>query len=142
MSRGDKFLMEQEKTPRVSDVDVPMKLTSQTRRTTYAFLTHVTWKVRVPGFLQLSLTLQTYISSYFFYLLYLFWGKKIFFFHLLQVKLGVQITATVSPQRPGGWGRVPHSLAAPGSPETWGGGVSSLSCCPFFSFSPQRCFTN
>lgn len=31
MSRGDKFLMEQEKSPRVSDVDVPMKLTSQTR---------------------------------------------------------------------------------------------------------------
>lgn len=129
--------MEQEKTPRVSDVDVPMKLTSQTRRTTYAFLTHVTWKVRVPGFLQLSLTLQTYISSYFFYLLYLFWGKKKIFFHLLQVKLGVQITATVSPQRPGGWGRVPHSLAAPGSPETLVGGSPHSLAAPF-SVSPHR----
>lgn len=115
-----------------------MKLTSQTRRTTYASLAHVTWKVRAPGFLQLSLPLQTYISSYFFYLLYLFWGKKKFFFHLLQAKLGVRITATVSPQRPGGWGEAPNSLAAPDSPEACGGLLTLL--LPPFHFLPTEMF--
>lgn len=121
MSRGDKFLMEQEKTPRVSDVDVPMKMTSQTRWTTYAFLDHVTWKVRAPGLLQLSLPLQTYISSYFFYLLYLFWGKKI----IPSQTRSSDNSYCVSPEV-WGEGGAPHSLAVPPPPA-----VS-------FSVSPHR----
>lgn len=115
--------MEQEKTPRVSDVDVPMKLTSQTRWTTYAFLAHVTWKVRAPGFLQLSPPLQKYISSYFFYLLYLLWGKKI----TPSQTRSSDNSYCVSP---GAWGEGERlTLLLPLAPQKPGGG-SLLSCCP------------
>lgn len=75
-------------------------------------------KLEAPGFLQLSPPLQKYISSYFFYLLYLFWGKK-----LLQAKLGVQTTATVSPQC--------LTLLLPLAPQKPGGGLLTLLLTPF-----------
>lgn len=54
-------------------------------------------------------TFQVTFSTYFIYSTYFIFSgggrtkqtKKNLFFHLLQAKLGVQITATVTPQRPG-----------------------------------------
>lgn len=65
MSRGDKFLMGQEETPRVSDVDVPMKLDFPDPRNHPSLPSSCYWKAVVPGFLQLSLPVQTFIPSYF-----------------------------------------------------------------------------
>lgn len=61
----------------------------------------------LPTFTNIHFKFFFFFSSYF-----SFPGKK-FFFHLLPDKLGVQMTATVTPQRLGAGTHPPHSLAAP-----------------------------